>query len=86
MRFMVMHKHDKHTEAGELPPPELIQRMGALIGKYAQSGRFLDGNGLLTRQGRHQRHHGSSFRHGRFLDHGSGARHLTSPTRRTQAA
>ena len=35
MRFMVMHKHDKHTEAGEKPSPELIQKMGQLIGDYA---------------------------------------------------
>src|SRR5262245_12274114 len=46
MRYMIMHKHDSHTEAGERPPPELIEKMGALIGEYARDGRFLDGNGL----------------------------------------
>jgi hypothetical protein len=46
MRFMVMHRHDAHTEAGELPPPALIAEMGALIMEYAQSGRFLGGEGL----------------------------------------
>lgn len=46
MRFMVMHKNDPHTEAGELPPPELIAQMGAFIMEYAQSGRFLGGEGL----------------------------------------
>jgi hypothetical protein len=46
MRFLVMHKHDPHTEAGELPPPSLIAEMGALITEYAQDGRFLGGDGL----------------------------------------
>ena len=46
MRFMVMHKNDSHTEAGELPPPSLVAEMGAFISEYAQSGRFLGGEGL----------------------------------------
>jgi hypothetical protein len=46
MRFMTMHKHDANTEAGLPPPMELVQKMGALIGEYAQSGRFIDGAGL----------------------------------------
>ena len=46
MKFMVMHKHDEYTEAGKLPPPELIAKMGALIGGMAQAGRLLDGEGL----------------------------------------
>jgi hypothetical protein len=46
MRFMVMHKHDKHTEAGEKPSPELIQKMGEYIGGHAQRGTFLGGEGL----------------------------------------
>jgi hypothetical protein len=46
MRFMIMHKNDPHTEAGERPPIELVNNMGALIGEYAKSGRFLDGAGL----------------------------------------
>jgi hypothetical protein len=46
MRFMIMHKNDPHTEAGEAPPMELVQRMGQLIGEYAQTGRFIDGAGL----------------------------------------
>lgn len=46
MKFMVMHKHDKNTEAGIPPPPELIAAMGALIGGMAQSGKLLDGEGL----------------------------------------
>lgn len=46
MRFMIMHKNDSHTEAGELPPKELIEKMGQFIGEYLQTGRFLDGAGL----------------------------------------
>jgi hypothetical protein len=46
MRFMIMHKNDPHTEAGIPPSPELVSKMGAFIGEYAQSGRFVDGAGL----------------------------------------
>jgi hypothetical protein len=46
MRFMIMHKNDPHTEAGEKPPMELVQKMGALMGEYMQTGRFIDGAGL----------------------------------------
>ena len=46
MRFMIMHKNDPQTEAGQPPPPELVAKMGAFIGEYAQSGRFVDGAGL----------------------------------------
>src|SRR5258708_11141582 len=43
---MVMHKNDKHTEAGERPAPELIAKMGAFMGEYMQKGQFIDGAGL----------------------------------------
>ena len=46
MRFMIMHKNDPHTEAGEPPPMDVVQKMGALIGEYAATGRFIDGAGL----------------------------------------
>ena len=46
MRFMVMHKNDPHTEAGEPPPMEIVQQMGAFIGEHAQTGKFLFGAGL----------------------------------------
>ncbi|HTL34575.1 MAG TPA: YciI family protein [Kofleriaceae bacterium] len=46
MRFMMMHKNDPHTEAGEPPPMELVQQMGAFIGEYMKNGRFIDGAGL----------------------------------------
>lgn len=46
MRFMIMHKNDPNTEAGNPPPMEVVEKMGAFIGGYAQSGRFIDGAGL----------------------------------------
>jgi hypothetical protein len=67
MRFILMHKNDPHTEAGEKPPLELVQQMGAFIGEHAQAGKFLDGAGLgasktrtrlVFRQGRATIKHG----------------------------
>jgi hypothetical protein len=46
MRFLVMHKVDATTEAGEPPNQELIERMGELIGGSIKSGVCLDGAGL----------------------------------------
>jgi hypothetical protein len=46
MRFMIMHKNDPNTEAGLPPPMELVTKMGAFIGEYAKTGRFIDGAGL----------------------------------------
>ena len=49
MRFMIMHKNDPQTEAGLPPPMELVTKMGAFIGEYAKTGRFIDGAGLGER-------------------------------------
>jgi len=46
MRFMIMHKNDPATEAGEKPPRALVDRMGEFIGGYAKTGRLIDGAGL----------------------------------------
>ncbi len=46
MRFLTMHKNDANSEAGQKPTPEFMARMGALIGEYVASGRFLGGEGL----------------------------------------
>jgi hypothetical protein len=46
MRFMIMHKNDPQTEAGQPPPMDVVTKMGAFIGEYAKTGRFLDGAGL----------------------------------------
>ncbi len=47
MHLMIMHKNDPKTEAGLSPQKQLIDQMGAFIGEYMKSGRFLDGAGLL---------------------------------------
>jgi hypothetical protein len=46
MRFMIMHKNDPQTEAGQPPPMELVTQMGAFIGEHVKAGRFIDGAGL----------------------------------------
>ena len=46
MRFMIMHKNEPYVEAGGRPSMELITKMGAFIGGYAQSGKLVDGAGL----------------------------------------
>lgn len=46
MQFTIMHKNDPQTEAGLPPPMELVTQMGAFIGEYASTGRFIDGAGL----------------------------------------
>jgi hypothetical protein len=46
MRFMIMHKNDPHTEAGQKPPMELVEKMGEFIGGHAKAGSLIDGAGL----------------------------------------
>jgi hypothetical protein len=46
MRFMIMHKNDPSTEAGNPPPLEIVHEMGAFIGGYAATGQLIDGAGL----------------------------------------
>src|SRR5580692_4502972 len=46
MRFMIMHKNDPHTEAGERPPKDLVEKMGQFIGGHAKAGSLIDGAGL----------------------------------------
>jgi len=46
MHFMIMHKNQPMTEAGSLPPKDLVARMGAFIGGHAKAGRLVDGAGL----------------------------------------
>jgi hypothetical protein len=76
-RFMVMHKHDAHTEAGERPPPELVERMGAFIGEHAQKGQFLGGEGLGASSTRTR----LTFRDGRWtVKHGPYAGSNELPT------
>ena len=46
MRFMIMHRTNAHWESGALPSPDLIARVGQLIGGLAQSGSLLAAEGL----------------------------------------
>jgi hypothetical protein len=42
MRFIIMHRTNAHWESGATPGPELLQRVGGLLGKLAAAG-LLDG-------------------------------------------
>jgi len=46
MRFMVMIKADKNTEAGVMPSQQLLAAMGKYNEELAKAGVLLDGNGL----------------------------------------
>ena len=46
MRFIIMHKTNAHWEAGAVATPELIERVGGLIGDLAAAGVLLAGEGL----------------------------------------
>jgi len=79
MRYMVMHKNDSKTEAGEAPPMELVHAMGAFVGEHAKAGRFLDGAGLSASKNRTRltfRDGQSSIQHGPYR----GARELPAAT------
>lgn len=46
MRAMIMHKTNAHWESGAAPTPELVQRVGQMIGEFAQAGTLLAAEGL----------------------------------------
>lgn len=46
MRFIVMHKTNAHWESGAAPGPELIARVGTLLGELAKARRLLGAEGL----------------------------------------
>jgi len=46
MLYMVMHKADEQSEAGEKPSPELVMRVGEMVGELARSGALIAGEGL----------------------------------------
>ena len=48
MKFMIMHKSNAQMEAEQLPSPELIQNVGALVQGAMQDGTFLDAAGLRS--------------------------------------
>jgi len=52
MRFMVIVKASKESEAGVMPPPELFEQMGKFNEEMVKAGVMLAGEGLLpTAQG-----------------------------------
>jgi hypothetical protein len=46
MRFIIMHKTNAHWEAGAIPTPELLGRVGGLLGQLGKAGVLLAGEGL----------------------------------------
>ncbi len=46
MRFIMMHKTNAHWEAGAVPTPEMIARVGTLMGEMARCQALLAGEGL----------------------------------------
>ena len=46
MRFIIMHKTNAHWESGAIPTPELIARVGTLLGTLARAGVLLGAEGL----------------------------------------
>jgi hypothetical protein len=46
MRVMILHKSTPDTEAGKIPPMDLIQRVGQMIGDMKNADIFRDGAGL----------------------------------------
>jgi hypothetical protein len=46
MRFMIMHKTGPHWESGAIPGPDLVARVGAMLGEMRQAGALLAAEGL----------------------------------------
>ena len=46
MRFMIIRKADKNTEAGVLPTQELLAAMGQYMEEMSKAGILLAGEGL----------------------------------------
>ncbi len=46
MRFIIMHKTNAHWESGAIPGPELIARVGTLLGELGKAGVLLGAEGL----------------------------------------
>lgn len=52
MRFMVMVKATKDSEAGKMPSEELLSAMAKFNEEMVKAGVMLDGNGLQAKIGR----------------------------------
>jgi hypothetical protein len=46
MQYLIMHRTNAHWESGAVATPELIQRVGKMIGELVKSGKLLAGDGL----------------------------------------
>jgi hypothetical protein len=46
MRFIIMHKTNAQWEAGAIPTPALIARVGGMLGQLSQAGVLLGAEGL----------------------------------------
>ena len=46
MRYMIIIKATKDSEAGVLPPEHLLEEMAAYHGELAKAGVLVDGSGL----------------------------------------
>lgn len=63
MRFIIMHKTNARWEAGAIPGPELIERVGALVGELAKAGVLQGAEGLrASSQGVRLRASGGTLR------------------------
>lgn len=60
MRFMIIVKATKDSEAGVLPPEDLLAEMAAYHGELANAGLLVDGSGLqATSKGWRVRYRGA---------------------------
>ena len=48
MRILGLLKADKHSEAGDPAPPELLERMGKFIQEITAAGTRIAGNSCRT--------------------------------------
>ena len=48
MRFIIMHSTNAHWESGAIPSPELIARVGTLLGELAKARVLLGAEGLRS--------------------------------------
>lgn len=60
MRYMIIVKATKDSEAGVLPPADMLEKMAAYHGELAKAGVLVDGSGLqATSKGWRIRHRGA---------------------------
>lgn len=61
MRYMIIVKATKDSEAGVLPPADMLEKMAAYHGELAKAGVLVDGSGLqATSKGWRIRHRGAA--------------------------